>query len=34
MLEDAMAGNAVPQFVEQAIYVVDKTNLNKYYPKK
>jgi len=22
------------QFVEQAIYVVDKTNLNKYYPKK
>jgi ABC-type sugar transport system substrate-binding protein len=32
MLEDVMAGNAIPQFVEQAIYVVDKSNLNKYYP--
>jgi len=34
MLEDVMAGNAVPQFVEQAIYVVDKTNIDKYYPAK
>lgn len=32
MLEDVMAGNAVPQFVEQAIFVVTKDDLDKYYP--
>ena len=33
VLQDVMAGNPVPQFVEHAQIVVTKKNLAKYYPK-
>jgi ribose transport system substrate-binding protein len=34
VLEDVMAGNPVPQFVEHVQIVITKKNLAKYYPKK